>query len=89
MQIKAASVVRKGDWKLLVHFEEWSLDGGRAKIDENEPVELYNLNNDPGELKDLAMKNTAKRDELLDELVAWWKTIDAPVPAEPNLKKRR
>ena len=81
---RPASVIRKGDWKLLVHFEEWSLDGGRDKIAENGAVELFNLKDDPGEHKNLAMKNISKRDELLDELIAWWKSIDAPIPKEPT-----
>ncbi|MCK4565424.1 MAG: sulfatase [Verrucomicrobia bacterium] len=84
---RPVSVIRKGDWKLLLHFEEWSLDGGRAKIAENKSVELYNLKDDPGELNDLSLKNTAKRDELLDELITWWETVGAPVPAEPNPKR--
>ncbi len=83
---RPVSVIRKGDWKLLVHFEEWSLDGGREKLATNKSVELYNLKDDPGEKKNLVMKNTTKRDELLDELQAWWKSIDAPIPAEPNPK---
>ncbi len=47
-------------------------------------VELYNLKEDIGERVDLANVNIKKRDELLDELLAWQKTIHAPIPTVPN-----
>jgi len=78
------TVIRKGDWKLHLYLEEWSLDGGRAKITSNNSVELYNLKNDIGEKNNLALTNTKKRDELLDELLAWQQQIKAPIPKEAN-----
>lgn len=81
---RPVSVIRKGDWKLHLYHEEWQLDGGRAKLDVNHAVELYNLKDDIGEEKDLAGSNAAKRDELLDELLAWLKATDALVPTKPN-----
>ncbi len=80
------SAIRKGDWKLHLYYEEWVLDGGRGKLATNHAVELYNLKDDLGERVDLANKNTAKRDELLDDLLAWQKAINAPVPTQPNPK---
>ena len=77
-------VIRKGDWKLHLFYEEWVLDGGREKLATNHAVELYNMQEDMGERKDLANSNTAKRDELLDELLAWQKTVKAPIPTAPN-----
>jgi len=78
------SVIRKGDWKLHLFIEEWQLDGGRAKLAQNNAVELYNLKEDIGERSNLANANLAKRDELLDDLLAWRKSIDAPLPSQPN-----
>jgi len=81
---RPVSVIRKGDWKLHLFHEEWQLDGGRDKLDTNHAVELYNLAGDIGEQNDLANTQTAKRDELLDDLLAWFKATDAPLPSEPN-----
>ena len=81
---RPVGVIRKGDWKLHLFYEEWVLDGGREKLATNHAVELYNLKEDMGERKDLANSNIAKRDELLDELLAWQKSIKAPIPTEPN-----
>jgi arylsulfatase A-like enzyme len=81
---RPVSVIRSGDWKLHLFLEEWQLDGGREKLATNHAVELYHLKEDIGERTDLATQNTAKRDELLDELLAWHQSIKAIVPAEPN-----
>lgn len=83
---RPVSVIHKGDWKLHLFLEEWQLDGGREKLATNHAVELYNLKEDIGERTDLATENTAKRDELLDELLAWHQSIKAIVPSEPNPK---
>ena len=81
---RPVSVIRKGDWKLLLFYEEWVLDGGHEKIDVNNSVELYNLRNDIGEKNNLALSNTEKRDELLDDLIQWQKDIGAPSPTTQN-----
>ncbi len=81
---RPVTVIHKGDWKLHLYHEEWQLDGGRSKLDVNHAVELYNLKDDIGEQKDLSASNAAKRDELLDELLAWLKATDAPVPTKLN-----
>ncbi len=83
---RPVSVIRKGDWKLHLFIEEWQLDGGREKIASNHAVELYNLKDDIGERNDLSNQNTAKRDELLDELLLWQKSVNAPMPSEVNPK---
>ena len=83
---RPVSVIHKGDWKLHLFLEEWQLDGGREKLAANHAVELYNLKDDIGERTDLATQNTAKRDELLDDLLAWHQSIKAVVPTEPNPK---
>jgi arylsulfatase A-like enzyme len=81
---RPVSVIRKGDWKLHLYHEEWQLDGGRAKIETNHAVELYNVADDIGERSDLAASVPAKRDELLGDLLAWLKSTDALVPTQPN-----
>ncbi len=81
---RPVSVIRKGDWKLLLFYEEWMLEGGRDQIATNNSVELYNLSNDIGETNNLSNKETEKRDELLDELLAWIDETGAPVPTEGN-----
>jgi arylsulfatase A-like enzyme len=78
------SVIRKGDWKLMMFLEEWSLDGGRSNIANNNSIELYNLRDDPGESNNLALVETEVRDSLLDELLTWQKSINATIPREPN-----
>ena len=79
------SVIRRGDWKLLMYLEEWSLDGGRDRLASNNAVELYNLKKDIGESKNLAQVEVEVRDALLDELLAWQKTVGAPIPKERNV----
>ncbi len=81
---RPVSVIRKDDWKLHLFHEEWQLDGGRDKLPGNHAVELYNLAADLGEREDLAATQAAKRDELLGDLLAWQKSVDALVPDKPN-----
>ena len=81
---KAVSVIRKGDFKLLLFHEEWVLDGGREKIDTNKCVELYNIKEDMSEKSDIANSNKVKRDELLSELLTWIKDTKAPISTKPN-----
>lgn len=81
---RPVSVIRKGDWKLLMFHEEWVLDGGREKLEQNRAIELYNLDNDASEDNNLVMSQPAKRDELLDELLRWQREINAPIPTQAN-----
>ncbi len=74
---RPVTVVRRGDWKLFLYHEEWVLDDGRDKLATNRAVELYNLPNDIGEHHDLANAEPDRRDELLDDLLAWMKRTDA------------
>ena len=68
---RPGSVIRKGNWKLHYYFED---DG----------VELYNIEADIAESKNLAVENPEKTKELLSLLKDWWKTTNAPIPAERN-----
>lgn len=81
---RPVSVIRDGDWKLLMFHEAWVLDGGRENIVSNNAIELYNLKDDIGERNNLALTEIVKRDELLNQLLAWQKEIQAPIPTEPN-----
>jgi len=81
---RPVSVIRKGDWKLLMFHEEWMLDGGRERIPENNSVELYNLKTDLSERNNLCNTELRIRDELLNELLQWLEETGAPIPSEPN-----
>jgi arylsulfatase A-like enzyme len=81
---RPVSVIRKGDWKLHLYHEEWQLDGGRAQLESNHAVELYQLGDDIGERVNLANRQPAKRDELLADLQTWIKSTAALLPTEPN-----
>lgn len=83
---RPVTVIHNGDWKLHLYHEEWQLDGGREKLANNNAVELYNLKDDIGERSNLANENTAKRDELLAELLAWHESANALMAHEPNPK---
>ncbi|MBA4190398.1 MAG: aryl-sulfate sulfohydrolase [Planctomycetaceae bacterium] len=67
-----AGAIRSGDWKLIEFFE----DGKK---------ELYDLRADESQATNLAEKHPDKVTELHAKLVAWRKTIAAPMPA-PNKK---
>ncbi|NLY00249.1 MAG: sulfatase [Rhodopirellula sp.] len=62
-----AGAIRAGDWKLLEFFED-----GR--------LELYNLKDDIGEMKNLAAAQPDKVNELHAQLIAWRSEINAPMP---------
>lgn len=81
---RPVGVIRKGQWKLLQYFEEWTLDGGWDRINENNAIELYDLKADPFETTNLANRNKAKRDDLLRDLIRWQKSVDAPIPSQAN-----
>jgi arylsulfatase A-like enzyme len=81
---RPVTVIRRGDWKLHLYHEEWFLDGGRAKIATNHAVELYNIAADIGERNDLALEETARRDALLAELLAWSDATHARFAQTPN-----
>ena len=61
---RPSSVIRKGDWKLILNYDPKS-------------IELYNLKTDLSEKTNLADKKTAVRDQLLADLEAWKKSVDA------------
>lgn len=64
---KPHSAIRKGDWKLIHVYEE------------SRP-QLYNLNFDIGETKDLFESNPEKANELMSDLNAWRESVGAQDP---------
>ena len=56
--------IRAGDYKLLEYFE-------------NGTVQLFDLENDPGEQRDLAGEQPAKAAELRARLQAWRESVSA------------
>jgi arylsulfatase A-like enzyme len=68
---RPGSTMRKDNWKLHEHFEDGK-------------VELYNLEEDLGEKKDLSKVHPELVQELLAELSAWRTSLGAPVPSELN-----
>ena len=81
---RPVTVIRKGNWKLHLFHEEWALEGGRESIDTNQSVELYDLASDLSETNNLGTSRPEKRDELLDELLAWQRLTDAKFASDPN-----
>lgn len=61
--------LRAGRWKLLEFFED-----GR--------LELYDLESDPGEERDLAAEQPERVNQLHAEMRRWREALDAPVPTE-------
>ncbi|OHB79461.1 MAG: hypothetical protein A2Z25_07635, partial [Planctomycetes bacterium RBG_16_55_9] len=68
---RPCAAMRAGDWKLIEYFEDGAL-------------ELYNLEEDLSERKDLAKAMPEKTRELHKLMLAWRKTVNAPVPTELN-----
>ncbi|MEZ6033392.1 MAG: sulfatase [Planctomycetaceae bacterium] len=60
--------IRSGDWKLLEYFED-------------NRVELFNLNTDPGEMTDVALMQPDKATALREQLHRWRTEVDAAMPA--------
>ena len=69
--VRMASVLRKGDMKLL-HFYE------------DDRLELYNLAKDPGEKNNLAKKQSDKASELNQILEKWKLSVNAEKPVLPS-----
>ena len=62
-----SGAIRKGDYKLIVFFN----DNRR---------ELYNLKQDIGEKRNLASEMPELTDRLYSELKSWWEDVDARFP---------
>ncbi len=70
---RSASAIRDGDWKLICFH-----DSGER--------ELYNLTSDPGEVLNLAGKESRLADSLQHELYCWLRTCNAEnIPVTPEI----
>lgn len=81
---RPVSVIRQGDWKLMMYHEEWVLDGGKKMIDVNNSVELYNLKVDLSERHNLVHTEKKISKRLLNDLLNWIEEIEAPLPHKAN-----
>ncbi len=71
------SAVRSGRWKLI-------------EFHEDERVELYDLEEDPGERRDLAVEQQEQADRLRAQLHAWREEVNAQMPtANPQYDPTR
>jgi arylsulfatase A-like enzyme len=68
---RPGSVIRQGDWKLHIYYED-------------NKIELYNLKEDIGETQNLAKKYPEKANALQQQLQSWLDKIQAPIPKIPN-----
>ncbi|GAB4159016.1 MAG: hypothetical protein Tsb009_36280 [Planctomycetaceae bacterium] len=68
---RPAGAIRRGDYKLIEFFEDSRL-------------ELYNLKTDIGETNNLAKSQPELVKQLHDELKAWRKSVNAPIPRKLN-----
>lgn len=78
-----AAVIRKGDYKLIKFFGDYTdltQDGKQIK---GKKIELYNLAEDIGEQNNLVATNTELAHSLEDELDQWIASTKAGLPA-PN-----
>ena len=66
------SVIRKGDWKLIQFLKEGN-------------IELYNLRDDLKESHDLTTENPEMTQAMLQELTAWRKANNVPLPPSSKL----
>lgn len=68
---KPAAAVRKGDWKLVLHYE-------------TRKIELYHLSEDISESQDLVSENPEKAKELYAVLYEWLMESKANLPIEKS-----
>jgi arylsulfatase A len=71
--MKPGGAMRKGDYKLIVWYEE-------LLMDTSDPYELYNVSQDKGETVDLTDELPGKAEEMKKEFDEWKKTVDAQMP---------
>lgn len=79
---RPCSVVRDGDWKLILYYEEWLLDGGWEARQTNRSIELFNLRTDISETHNCANEEPELRDRLIKQLLKWVEDTNAPIPTK-------
>lgn len=68
--------IRRGPWKLVLNGRIYGRSPESAKpLEGEDAVWLSNLDDDPGETRNLRRANPALVDELLTELAAWQKSL--------------
>ncbi len=73
---RPSGAVREGDWKLIEHFEDGSL-------------ELFNLRADPSEQTDMAASDPARVAAMRGKLEAWRRSVGASMPrGNPDYQPR-
>lgn len=70
-RITPSSMIRRGPWKLIYFFE-------------TDTVQLYNIDQDPYEQKDLAQDSPETAQKLLSELKKFWQESSAVLPKKIN-----
>jgi arylsulfatase A-like enzyme len=70
---RPSGAIRSGKWKLIEHFE-------------TSTTELYDLEKDIGESKDLTQRFPEKANKLQRELAGWRSRMNALMPSVPNPK---
>jgi arylsulfatase A-like enzyme len=70
--------IRKGDWK-LVKTQEGPIPPDPSILNDRSAAELYNLEADIGETKNLATTNPAKAKELADQRQRWNRELAKPL----------
>lgn len=83
------AVIRKGDWKLIHWFGDYLDTSGSTpdqtpygKLVLGARTELYNLQEDLSETKDLLASHPEKANELRAALESWWKETGAGIPSK-------
>lgn len=74
-----SEAMRDGPWKLVVQHPK-----ARPGSFENETVELYRLDRDPGERTDLAAKEPQRTRSMLQELKAWYAATRQTATRQPG-----
>ena len=71
-----SSAILEGDWKLIQHFE-------------NETLELYNLREDVSETNNIAELHPEITQRLFKQLIDWQKEVEAKIPdANPDWEQK-
>ncbi|MBY0504317.1 MAG: sulfatase [Bryobacteraceae bacterium] len=74
---RPAAAMRQGEWKLILFFEDSN-------------VELYNLDEDPGERRELAARQAIRANDMREKLERWLYSVRAQLPQDnPNYDPKR
>ncbi|MEM6278864.1 MAG: sulfatase [Verrucomicrobiota bacterium] len=74
------AIIREGKWKLIDYFGD-SVDG-EGKYLRGAKVELFDLEEDPGETNDLASVESEIAEKLQEQLREWMRSVPVPIPEE-------